>query len=92
LQRYEQSLPPLQKAVASNPKSAEALTLMGLVLSRLGRCDEAIPSLQEAARLAPQDKAPHYLLMGIYQKLGNTSEAQREMQIFRALEANEKKQ
>ncbi len=92
LQRYEQSLPPLQKVVAINQKSAEALTFIGLVLSRLERYEEAIPSLQEAARLAPQDKSPHYLLMGVYQKLGNTSEAQREMQIFRALEANEKKQ
>jgi tetratricopeptide (TPR) repeat protein len=92
LQRYEQSLPPLQKVVAINPKSVEALTLLGRALSRLERYEEAIPSLQAAARLAPQDKAPHYLLMGIYQKLGNTSDAQREMQIFRALEANEKKQ
>jgi len=92
LQRYEQSLPPLQKVVAINPKSAEALTLRGLVLSRLERYEEALPSLQEAAGLAPQDKSPHYILMGIYQKQGNTSQAQREMQIFRALEANEKKQ
>jgi tetratricopeptide (TPR) repeat protein len=92
LQRYEQSLPPLQKAVALNPQSAEAQTLLGRVLSNLKRYDEAIQALQEAARLAPQDKSPHYLLMGIYQKLGNTSAAQREMQLFRALEANEKKQ
>jgi tetratricopeptide (TPR) repeat protein len=92
LQRYEQSLPPLQKAVAINPQSAEAQTLLGRVLSSLKRYDEALQALQEAARLAPQDKSPHYLLMGIYQKLGNTSAAQREMQLFRALEANEKKQ
>jgi Flp pilus assembly protein TadD len=92
LQRFEPSLPPLQRAVSINPKSSEALALLGRALSRLDQYEEALPVLLDAVKLAPQEKTSHYLLMTIYQKLGNTHEAQREMQIFRALEANEKKQ
>jgi Flp pilus assembly protein TadD len=91
LRRFEQSLPPLKKAVAINPKSPEALTLLGQTLGRFERHDEAIQALQEAARLAPQDKSPHYALMSIYRKLGRAEDAQREMRIFRALEEKENK-
>jgi len=90
LQQFEQSLPPLKKAIAINPKSPEVHTALGQALGRLGQYDQAIQSLQEAVRLAPNEKSPHYLLIGIYQKLGKTDEARREMQIFRALEEKEK--
>lgn len=90
LQQFEQSLPPLKKAIAINPKSPEVHTALGQALGRLGQYEQAIQSLQEAVRLAPNEKSPHYLLIGIYQKLGKTDEARREMQIFRALEEKEK--
>lgn len=90
LQQFEPSLSPLRRAVAINPKSAEALTLLGRVLSRLEQRAEAVRVLQEAARLAPQDKTPHYLLMSLYQKLGKVEDAQREQQLFRTLEEKEK--
>lgn len=92
LQQFEPSLPPLKRAVAINPKSPEALALLGRVLSRLEQYEEALPVLLDAVRRAPQEKTSHYLLMTIYQKLGKADEAQREMQIFRALEEQEKKQ
>ncbi len=90
LQQFEQSLPPLKRAVALNPQSSEALTLLGRALSRLEQNEAALQVLTEAVKLAPQDKAPHYLLISVYQKLGKTDEAQRERQIFSALEAKEK--
>lgn len=90
LQQFEQSLPPLKKAVAINPKSPEVRTALGQALSRLGQYEQAIQSLQEAVTLAPNEKSPHYLLIGVYQKLGKTEQARREMQIFRALEEKEK--
>jgi tetratricopeptide (TPR) repeat protein len=91
-QEFAQSLPSLRRAVAINPQSAEALTLLGRVLSRLEQREEALRVLQEATRLAPQDKTPHYLLMSLYQKLGKGEEAQREEQLFRALEEKENQQ
>jgi Flp pilus assembly protein TadD len=90
LQKFEPSLPPLKRAVAINPKSPEALALLGRALSRLEQYAEALPILLEAVKLAPQEKTSHYLLMTIYQKLGKADEAQREMQIFRALEEKKK--
>jgi tetratricopeptide (TPR) repeat protein len=88
-QQFEQSLPPLRKAEAVNPKSPEVRTALGQALSRLGRYEQAVQSLQEAVTLAPNEKTPHYLLIGIYQKLGMTEQARREMRIFRALEEKE---
>lgn len=90
LQQFEQSLPLLKKAVATNPKSPEVHTALGQALGRLGHYEQAIQSLQEAVRLAPNEKSPHYLMISLYQKLGKTEDARREMQIFRALEAKEK--
>lgn len=90
LQQFEQSLPPLKKAVAINPQSPEVHTALGQALGRLGQYEQAIQSLQEAVRLAPNEKSPHYLMIGMYQKLGKSEEARREMQIFRTLEAKEK--
>lgn len=90
LQQFEPSLAPLKRAVVINPKSAEAFALLGRVLGRLEQYEAARLALEEAIRLAPQEKTSHYLLMGIYQKLGKADEAQRERQIFRALEATEK--
>jgi tetratricopeptide (TPR) repeat protein len=91
LQSYEQSLPPLKRAVEINPKSTEARALLGRALNQLGRYEEALPVLQDAVKLAPQDKTSHYLMMSVYKKLGKRDEAQREMQLFRALEEKEKK-
>ncbi len=90
LQQFEQSLPPLKKALAINPKSPEVRTAIGQTLGRLGQYEQAIQSLQEAVRLAPNEKTPHYLMVGIYQKLGKPEDARREMQIFRSLEEKEK--
>jgi Flp pilus assembly protein TadD len=59
LGRVEESLPPLEKAAALNPKSAEARALRGQTLGRLGRYESAVQSLQEAVRLSPQDKSLH---------------------------------
>jgi tetratricopeptide (TPR) repeat protein len=91
LQRYEQSLPPLKRAVVINPKSSEAHKLLGQALNQLRRYEEALPLLQEAVKLGPQDKNSHYLLMNVYKKLGKSDEAQREMQLFLELEEKEKK-
>jgi Flp pilus assembly protein TadD len=90
LQQFEQSLPPLKKALTINPDLAEAHALLGQTMSRFEQYEQAIQSLQEAVRLAPNEKSAHYLLMGVYQKLGRTDDARREMQIFRALEEKEK--
>jgi tetratricopeptide (TPR) repeat protein len=89
-QQFAASLPVLRQAIAVNAQSAPALTLLGRVLMRLEQRAEALEVLLKAARLAPQDKTTHYLLMSLYQRLGKTAEAQREQEIFRALEAQEK--
>lgn len=90
MQQFEQSLPVLKRAVIINPKSPEVLSLLGRALSRVEQYQEAAAVLEDAVRLAPQDKSSHYILMGVYQKLGKKNEAQREMQIFSALEENDK--
>jgi tetratricopeptide (TPR) repeat protein len=86
LQRHEQSLPVLRRAVEMDTESSEARTLLGQALIHLGRYDEALPTLVDAVALAPQDKTGHFLLMRVYTRLGKRDEAAHQMQLFLALE------
>lgn len=91
LQRHEESLPPLRRAVAVDSKSSDARTLLGQALTHLGRYDEALPVLRDAVTLAPEDKTAHFLLMTVCKRLGRRDEAAREMQLFLALEEKDKR-
>ena len=86
LQRHEQSLLPLRRAVELDAASSQARALLGQALTHLGRYDEALPVLRAAATLAPGDKTPHFLLMTVYRRLGRHDDAARERQLFLALD------
>ena len=91
LQRHEQSLPPLRRAVEMDAESSEVRTLLGQALTHLGRYDEALPVLVAAVTVAPQDKNAHFLLMTVYKRLGRRDEAARQMQLFLALEERDQR-
>lgn len=90
LNRVDEGLPYLQKAVEINPGSSEALYLIGKILSTQGRDPEAIETLLKSAQSNPQYPEPHYLLSRIYQKLGRSEQAQEEFQLFQKLKREEK--
>ncbi|MBI5153648.1 tetratricopeptide repeat protein, partial [Candidatus Poribacteria bacterium] len=70
--------------LARNPRSAQALGLLGIAAQDKGRLTEAVLCLEEAARLAPGDAGAHCDLGAMYNQLGRVTEAVRALR--RALE------
>jgi tetratricopeptide (TPR) repeat protein len=75
LGRLEQAIPVVQKAIALNPNSAEALGNLGLIYSELGKLDEAQEHYHRALAINP--KLPQTLnnLGNLLLKLKKTDEA-----------------
>ena len=86
VQRSEDSLPWLLRAVKVNPEATEALNLLGKTLAETGRSEEALPYLVKAAAIDPKDPSPHYVMMRVYTKLGRRDEARAARARFRELE------
>jgi tetratricopeptide (TPR) repeat protein len=75
----------ISKAIAINPKMAEAHYLRGKALFKLERYSEARTELVKSSELNPQDARPHFLLVQVYDRLGETEQAQRARQTFARL-------
>ena len=92
LGRAKEALPHLQKAVSQNPTKGEALFYLGVAYFDVGQYTEAVGALQKAVSLPLTPKrlrATHYQLWMACRKLGDSAEADRQLQIFRKLEAQE---
>jgi len=90
LNRFEEGLALLEKAVAMNPGSAEALLELGKTLHALKRDDGATATLERSAAADPQNPEPHYLLFRIFESAGREPAAQGELRRFQEL--NKQKQ
>jgi tetratricopeptide (TPR) repeat protein len=86
LNRFEESLPPLEKAVELNPASSEALLFLGKTLQALKRDKEAIAALQRSKAADPQNPDTHYLLYRMLVAEGRNKEAQDELAQFQKLQ------
>lgn len=84
--RYAEALVEYQKLAQSYPDHAPLYSEIGQLQIRLGRRDEAFASLRRAVDLDPKLSDPHYLLAGLYRERGETQAAERELEIFTALE------
>jgi predicted O-linked N-acetylglucosamine transferase (SPINDLY family) len=73
--------PLLRDVLAADPDHADALSLLGLVLTQTGRRAEALPLWRRAADLRPADPAHRYNLAELLRQLGHAAEAEGE---FRA--------
>lgn len=89
LNRHDEGLPYLQKAVEVNPRSSEALYLIGKTLYTQGMDAEAIEALLKSIQSRPEYPEPHYMLSRIYQKLGKAAEAKQEFNVFQELKRRE---
>ena len=82
--RHQESLEPVQKAVAINPRSAEAYYVLGRLLDELGREDEAVKALKQSTEVDAGSGESYYLLSRIYLRRGQQDEAARAMNAFRS--------
>jgi cytochrome c-type biogenesis protein CcmH/NrfG len=72
-----------RKALALQPKDAEAKTGLAIVLISLNQIDEAISLLESAVKDDPTNTVAHFRLSGLYRRAGRTADAEREMEAFR---------
>lgn len=84
--KYPEALAEYQRLAGSHPDYAPLYSQIGQLQIRLGRRDEAFASLRKAAELDPKLSDPHYLLAGLYRERGDAQAADRELEIFAALE------
>jgi len=85
LNRFDESLPLVEKAVAINPASAEALLELGKTLHASSRDGEAAAALERSVAADAQNPEPHYLLFRIFQSEGRGQDAQLELKRFQEL-------
>jgi tetratricopeptide (TPR) repeat protein len=84
LDRFDESLPLLSKAVEMNPNSGEALLAMGKTLHALHRDKEAVAVLQRCTTVGPDNADAHYTLYRIFTMRSQTAAAAAELERFRA--------
>jgi len=85
LNRFDEGLALLEKAVAMNPGSAEALLDLGKTLHALKRDGEAATMLERSAAADAQNPEPHYLLFRIFEAASREPAAQAELKRFQEL-------
>jgi len=76
-----------RKALALQPKDAEAKTGLAIVLISLERTNEAIGLLESAIKDDPTNLAAHYRLSLLYRRAGRNPDAERELEAFRHYQA-----
>ena len=65
-----------QKAIALNPRNAEAFRELGLAQMKLNQPGAAVASLQQSARLDPENPETQKDLGDVYTAMGNSAGAQ----------------
>ncbi len=84
LQRPEDAIPYLEKAVAGNPEDLHAHAALARGLGQLGRHAEAIPHLQKALPL-DDDGSLHYQLAQAYRDIGEREKAAEMLRIYQEI-------
>lgn len=85
MNRFNDSLPLLEKAVEINSRSGEAFLELGKALYALNRHREAAAALERSAAAEAQYPESHYLLFRIFESEGREQAAQEELKQFQEL-------
>lgn len=78
----------LRETVAVRPQYADAQYQLGKTLIDQGEVNEAIEHLEIAARAEPSKDYIHYQLSIAYRRASRNADADRELQLYRALKAS----
>ncbi len=79
---YAAAIPFLEKAVAANPKSADAYNYLGYSHRKMGRVDAAIENYQRALRLQPEHLGANEYLGELYLELGELKKAEERLEVL----------
>jgi tetratricopeptide (TPR) repeat protein len=80
----------LEKALALNPRLADAHLQLGILAQRNGDFQGAIESFRRAVEYAPESAPAHYRLAIAFAKAGQIDRSKAEMELFQTLRANER--
>src|SRR5438105_3758490 len=75
---YAGAVASLERAVAADPKLADAWEALGVIYDKLGRLDEAIAATEKLVELQPDEVMPHTNLSRFYVKKGLKEKAELE--------------
>ena len=73
--------------INADPDFAKAQYQYGKIQLDRGQVEQAVTHLEAAASLLPQTDYVHYQLQAAYRKLGRSADADRELEIYKALKA-----
>ncbi|MBL6927775.1 MAG: tetratricopeptide repeat protein [Rhodospirillales bacterium] len=76
---WTRAIPLLQKAVATDPKNANAYNLLGYSLRHVGKIDAALKSYDKALTINPKHKGAHEYIGEAYLQLGNVGKAEEHL-------------
>lgn len=68
-----------QKALALQPRDADAQTGLAIALTTMNQMSEAVPLLESAVKNDPTNIVAHYRLSVLYRRAGRIADAQHEM-------------
>ena len=86
----DQAMAILRTLVAEHPDHAQAQYQLGKELLNSGDKNEAVQHLEAAARLDPNVDYIHYQLQAAYRKTGRTADADKELQVYREIKAQQR--
>jgi tetratricopeptide (TPR) repeat protein len=79
---YEAAIPLLEKALKANPKSADALNLLGYSHRKLGRTDQALDYYQQALAIEPKHLGANEYLGELYLELKQLEKAEERLKVL----------
>ena len=79
---YAEAIPLLEKAVAANPKSADAYNYLGYSHRKIGQFDAALTNYQRALELQPKHLGANEYLGELYLELGELAKAEERLEVL----------
>jgi tetratricopeptide (TPR) repeat protein len=78
-----------QRAIAADPKLAEAYVQLGMVHAARANFAQAINAYKKAIEVNPQSAEGHYRLALAYKRTGEDAKSERELQLYKEAEKTE---
>ena len=79
---YGDAIPFLEKAVAANPKSADAYNYLGYSHRKIGQFDAALTNYRRALELQPKHLGANEYLGELYLELGELAKAEERLDVL----------
>lgn len=87
--QYDKAIAQFEKMVQLVPDEPVSHYNLGTLYKLTGKADLALKHFEEAERLGPRLAGPHFQLYNAYRQAGRTADAQRELETFKQIKAEQ---